>query len=233
MARGARTGRLASALVLGIALAASCSSDDAAPDTSTTAPSTETSPTAPPTTGGPPPTTAAESVDALLLTADDLPEGFAANPDVDDTITAFCAGQDATAGLQASARALVGFTRTPPGASVIQIALRFEGDGAAAFVAQAESLLAGCSEVPDATGLAFAYEPASPEVLDALGGTDASVARYGTSIGSGNLTLNVVAFHQGDVGQLVAVLGLEEDRRALDALALDAVTAAVAGLGAD
>jgi hypothetical protein len=214
--RRARAGLLALALV-----ATACAGDDEPAATTSTVPATTT------TSDGPPATSAAESLVPLLLTAADLPDGFAPSDDVDDTITAFCAGQDATAGLQASARELVGFTRTPPGASVIQIALRFEDDGAAAFVAQAEDLLDGCSEVPDASGLAFTYEPLAPEVTAALVGTDASAGRYGTSIGSGNLTVDVVVLQQGDLGQLVAVLGLDQDRSTLDALAATAVRAAV------
>lgn len=208
-------------------LAAACSSgDDATPPdpTSTTTSTTEAD--------GPPATTEAESLESLVLTVDDLPEGFAPSGDVDDTVTTFCAGQDATAGLQATAREVVGFTRTPPGASVVQLVLRFAEDGAADFVAQAASLLEGCNEVPDATGLAFTYEPVSPGLAELVEPLDGSAARYGTSFGSGNLTLNVVVLHQGDVGQLVAVLGLEQDRADLDALAEAAVGAAVERLTA-
>ena len=38
----------------------------------------------------------------------DLPDGFAASPDVDDTLTAFCVNEDATTGLQASGRVVRG-----------------------------------------------------------------------------------------------------------------------------
>jgi len=145
---------------------------------------------------------------------------------IDDTITSFCAGEDATAGLSASGRASAGFTRTPPGASVLQIVFRFDDDGAAAFVEAAEAILGRCQEVPDFTGLAFSYEPVSEVVAASLAGADGSASRYGTSVGSGNLTSEVAVMRHGDVGQLVAVLGLEMSREELDALAAAAFAAA-------
>ncbi|MEQ1785864.1 MAG: hypothetical protein ABL966_02335 [Acidimicrobiales bacterium] len=166
-------------------------------------------------------------LEGRLIAAADLPAGFAPDADVDDTITAFCAGQDAAAGLQASARSIVGFTRTPPGASVIQLAFRFDDDGAALFVEQAEALLTSCSDVPDATGLAFTYEAVTAPVAAALDGVEASASRYGVSVGSGTLTLDVAVLQQGDLGTLVAVLGLDQPRDALDELAVAAFTAAV------
>jgi hypothetical protein len=216
--RSARAGLLALALVT----AACTGGSDDAEGSTTTGPTATTGPgttLGPPVDDGPPLTTAAESLVGLMLTADDLPPGFAPSDDVDDTVTTFCAGQDATAGLRATAREVVGFTRTPAGASVIQVTFRFADDGATAFVDQAEALLEGCDEVPDGTGLAFTYEPVSPTLTTALATTDASASRYGTSFGSGNLTVNVAAFRQGDIGQLVAVLGLEQDRAELDTLA--------------
>ncbi len=201
------TRRAVALVAVVLASLAGCTDDDPTPSSTTTS-------------------TAADPLDDLLITPDDLPDGFAPNPDVDDTITAFCAGQDAAAGLQASSRAIVGFNRTPAGASVIHLVFRFDDDGAARFVSQADELLTSCSEVPDATGLAFTYEPVSPALTTALEGVDASATRYGTSIGSGNLTLNVGVFHQDDIGVLVAVLGLETHRDELDELAAEAFTAA-------
>lgn len=215
-------------LTLAVALLASvtsCTDDDAVdprPDPSSTT-----------TTSATPGTTAADDpgLGALLLGSDDLPAGFEATAGVDDTITAFCAGQDAAAGLQASGRAAIGFQRTPPGASVIELVFRFEADGAQQFVAQAEGLLDGCSDVPDATGLAFTYEPASPEVAASLAEDEPSASRYGTSVGSGNLTINIAVVQRGDLGALIAVLGLDLPRAELDALASTAFAAALEPLG--
>ena len=194
-----------------------CTDDDGAPPTTTASTTTTVAPDG--------------ELEQLLVTAEDLPAGFAPSADVDDTITAFCAGQDAAAGLSASGRAIVGFTRTPPGASVIQLVFRFDDDGAARFVEQAEDLLTSCSDVPDATGLAFTYEPVSAPVEETLAGVDSSASRYGTSVGSGNLTVNVAVIQQADVGLLVAVLGLEEPREALDELAAEVFAAAASRLG--
>lgn len=166
------------------------------------------------------------ALEPLLVTADDLPAGFTPHADVDDTVTAFCAGQDATAGLRASGRAIAGFQRTPVGASVIEVVFRFDGDGASQFVMQADDLLTGCSDVPDATGLAFTYEPISPNVATALAGVQTVASRYGVSFGSGNLTVNVAVIQQDDIGVLVAVLGLDLPREELDALTATAFTAA-------
>lgn len=168
-------------------------------------------------------------LEGLALSAADLPAGFGPSPDVDDTITSFCANEDAAAGLRASGRMVRGFTREGGGASVIQLAFRFEDDGAATFVAQAGEILERCSGVPDGTGLAFEYQALAPE-LDAriADGTDAHAGRYGTSVGSGNLTVDLVAFARGDVAQLVAVLGLQQPRADLDALARTAFEAALA-----
>ena len=170
-------------------------------------------------------------LEALLLTAADLPDGFTATEDVADTVTSFCAGQDATAGLRAEGRAIVGFTRTPAGASVIEVVFRFEDDGASSFVDQAEELLTSCSDVPDATGLAFTYEPLSSAVAESLAAADTSASAFGTSVGSGDLNVEVAAVSHGDLGALVAVLGLEQPRADLDSLASTAFEAAVAKLG--
>lgn len=163
-----------------------------------------------------------EPLDGVLLTAADVPAGFEPSEEVDDTITSFCATHDAASGLQAAERAVVGFARSGGGASVIQLAFRFEEGGATTFVTQAEAALAACSGVPDGsgTGLAFEYEPLSPAVADVL--ADAGEARtggFGTSVGSGSLTVEIAVVQQGEIATLVAVLGLDEPRDALDALA--------------
>ncbi len=227
-----RLRRLALAAVVLAGASTACTDDDASP-ASTTAPITTTTTTTTTTSDPATPTTVPNdpALTPQLLTADDLPDGFEPNADVDDTITAFCAGQDAAAGLQASGRAIAGFRRTPAGASVIELIFRFEADGAARFVTQADDLLTGCSEVPDATGLAFTYEPVSAELEAALVGADASASRYGVSFGSGNLTVDVAVVQRGDLGVLVAVLGLELPRAELDALAAAAFTAALDKLG--
>jgi hypothetical protein len=167
------------------------------------------------------------TLEPLLLTAADLPASFAPTEDVTDTVTTFCAGQDATAGLSADGRAIVGFTRTPEGASVIEVVFRFEDDGAAAFVEQADELLTSCSDVPDATGLAFTYEPLSEPVATTLAEAAASAGRFGTSVGSGDLTVEVAVVAHGEIGALVAVLGLDQPRGLLDELAEAAFTAAI------
>jgi hypothetical protein len=77
--------------------------------------------------------------------------------------------------------------------------------------------------------LAFEYEALSAGVDGAIAGAaDAHVSRFGVSVGSGNLTLDLVVFHRNDVAQLVAVLGLDLPRADLDELAtatFDAVAA--------
>lgn len=210
-----------------LASAASCTDDDA-PATPSSSTSSSSS-----TTSAPTGTTVPDDPDlaARLLTAEDLPSGFDTTASVDDTITAFCAGQDAAAGLRASGRAVIGFSRDPAGASVIELMFRFEDGGAPQFVTQAEGLLAGCSEVPDATGLAFTYEPVSAEVAAALDASESSASRYGVSVGSGDLAVNVTVVQQGDLGALVAVLGLDQPRADLDALASQAFAAALERLG--
>ncbi len=167
-------------------------------------------------------------LEQLLITAADLPGTYAAVEDVGDTVTTFCAGEDATAGLQASGRAIVGFNRTTPGASVIHLVFRFrEGDGPR-FVQQAGEVLGRCSAVPDLTGLAFTYEPVDAPVEATLVGTDQHVARFGVSVGSASFTEQIVVFRHGDVAHLVAVLGADLPRADLDALATAAFGAAAA-----
>ena len=215
-----RRGWVLPALAVALLLAA-CSDDDGSNPTTTAS-------SAPGATNTIAPDDPALS--ARLITAEDLPKGFAPTEDVDTTITAFCAGQDAAAGLSADGRAIVGFTRTPPGASVIEVVFRFEDDDAAQFVTQAEALLTSCSEVPDSTGLAFTYSPLSEPVAATLEGVDSSAGRFGTSVGSGGLAVEIAVLQQGDLGALVAVLGLDEPRADLDALASTAFTAAIEGL---
>jgi hypothetical protein len=198
---------------------AACNDDDGSDTTSS--PTTTASTT---TTAGVDPSLAGH-----LLTSDDLPDGFTESPDVDDTVTSFCATEDAAAGLQASAREVRGFTRSAGGASVIQVVVRFRDDDASAFVAQASAILDRCSGVPDGTGLAFEYDSLPPD-LEAVvaAASDALVGRHGVSVGSGNLTVDLIVFHRGDVGQLVAVLGLDLPRADLDALAAAAFGAVAA-----
>jgi hypothetical protein len=214
-------------LILAVALvAAACSGDDDRSDATTT-----TTAMVGPTT----PTTVADdpTLAPLLVTADDLPDGFARTEDVGDTITAFCANEDATAGLQASGRAIAGFGRTPAGVSVLQVVFRFRTGDAATFVRQADEILQRCDQVPDATGLAFDYTPAAADLLSALTpGTDAATAATGVSIGSGSLRSAVGVVHKGDVGTLIAVLAVDTDPAVLDELARSVFTAAVARLAA-
>ena len=208
-----RTPSLVAVLLAIGALTTACNGDDEPAPSTTTEASTST-------------TAADAELAAHLLAVGDLPSGFEVAAEVDDTITTFCANEDATAGLRASAREVRGFTRTGGGASVLQVAIRFDDDGAARFVDQASAILDRCSEVPDVTGLAFTYEPLAAG-LDApfAGRADALVGRYGVNVGSGQLSIDLVVLRTGDVGQLVAVLGLDVQRQDLDALAAAAFEA--------
>jgi hypothetical protein len=211
-----------SMLVLALAVAAIGACDDGGGDADTTT-TERTAASSTSTTDG---TDIDPELAARLLEPADLPAGFTPSDTVDDTITAFCAGEDAAGGLQASARAARGFTRAGGGASVIQLAFRFRDDGAAAFVAQAAAILDRCDSVPDATGLAFEYEPLTPEVdAPVAGASDAHTGRYGVNVGSGSLAIELVVLQQGDIGQLVAVLGVDLPRAELDALAIAAFSA--------
>lgn len=177
-------------------------------------------------------TTVPAALRPYLIGADDLPPGFQPASSVDDTITSFCAGEDAAAGLQATARSVQAFNRTPAGASVLQMVFHFREGDAARFVEQAGQVLSRCSNVPDIRGLAFAYSPVDATVEAALGGTDAHVARYGESAGNATLTEEVAVFHHGDIAALVAVLAVNAPRADLDALAAAAFRAAAeAGRG--
>lgn len=207
-----------SILLLSVLCTVLACSDDHSPSTTTTEATTTT-------------VTPAEdpALAALLLEATDLPAGFTPSSSVDDTITAFCAGEDATAGLQASGRAVRGFSRAGGGASVIQLVFRFREDGATTFVAQADAVLSRCSGVPDATGLAFDYEPLTPGLEDPIAASsDSHTGRHGVNVGSGSLSIDLVVLQRGDVGQLVAVLGIDTPRDQLDELA----RAAFAGVAA-
>lgn len=194
-----------------------CAGSDAPPTTTSSMPPTST-------------TGADEALLSLVLQPGDLPEGFMASPQVDDTATTFCAAEDAAAGLRATAREVRGFTNAGSGASVIQLAFRFEDDDAAQFVTQASEVLERCNRVPDISGLAFEYDSLSPELEGLLEQSTSAVGRHGVSIGSGSLSINVVVVQQGDVGELVAVLGVDVPRADLDALALTAIGAALAKL---
>lgn len=208
---------LATGTAVALVLAAACTGDDTDPAPSTTAPTT----------------TAAPGVDddpalrALLLEAGDLPAGFAPVADVGDTVTSFCAGEDAAAGLRADGRAVVGFASTPPGRSVVEVVLRFpDGAGAQAFVDQAEAVLARCDEVPDVSGLAFDYGPLDPAVAGALTPVDDVVTADGRSVGSGALRSLVGVYRQGRLAVLVAVLAVEATEAEVTALATTAFAAA-------
>jgi hypothetical protein len=210
------TSVLAALAAAALLLGAACSDDDhpSTDPTSSTA-STELPARNDPTLG------------KHLLRATDLPAGFAAVAGRDDTITSFCAGQDAVAGLQATARAFVSFTRTPAGAAVLQLIFRFREGDAARFMDQSTAILDTCSSVPDIHGLAFAYDPSTDAVDAILKDSDAHVSRHGTSVGRGNLNEDVAMFRRGDVGVLVAVLTNDQTRDQTDALAVAAFTAAV------
>ena len=179
----------------------------------------------------PPATTPTAPLEVVLLTPADLPDGFEPAAG-DDTITTFCAGQDAAAGLRATDRQVAAFARQPAGASVIQVVLRLEDDGAQQFVEQAGALLETCSEVPDGSGLAFTYEPVSAPVAAALDSVPGAVSGYGTSVGSGALTVQIAVARRGDVAVLVAVLGVDQPRPDLDLLAAAVFEAALARLPA-
>jgi hypothetical protein len=216
---------LLAALLLVAALAA-CSGDDDGDG------SDGTSTTASTAAGDGTTTTVPAELRPYLIGADDLPPGFQPASSVDDTITAFCAGEDAAAGLQATARSVQAFNRQPAGASVLQMVFHFREGDAARFVEQAGQVLGRCSNVPDIHGLAFAYSPVDATVEAALGGTDAHVARYGESAGNATLTEEVAVFHHGDIAALVAVLAVNAPRAELDALAAAAFRAAAeAGRG--
>ena len=150
-------------------------------------------------------------------------------PDVGDTVTTFCVGEDATAGLQASGRAIAGFARTPPGVSVLQVVFRFEDDGAATFVQQAGEILGRCNEVPDAHGLAFTYKDAPARARQRpWPERTRHVATDGVSVGSGSLRSIVGVFRRGDLGSTGGRPCGRPSSADADAVALAAFTAAAA-----
>jgi hypothetical protein len=211
---------LAAVALLALGPLAACSDDGGRSSSRTT-----TSTTTDPATS----TTVDPGLLTRILDPGELPVGFSRDDSgIDTTITSFCAGQDAAAGLQASARLAAGFRRQPAGASVVQLVFQFRAGDAARFVTQAEKVLDACSNVADFQGLAFTYEPTAPEVDAALDGSDAHVTRYGASVGSAKLTEEVAVFRHGDVGQLIAVLGVDLTRADLDLLARSAFGSAVA-----
>lgn len=206
--------------------AAACSDDEPSATSSTT--SSTSSTTAGEGTTSSTALPNSEALVPLLLTGDDLPGGFTASDEVDDTITSFCATHDAAAGLQATERAVVGFSRTGGGASVIELVFRFRPGDAERFLAQAEEALSACSGVPDGsgTGLAFEYEPLPEPVEAALSQVGAGrTGALGTSVGSGSLVVEVAVVQQDDLAVLVAVLGLDEPQEDLDSLAAVAFAA--------
>jgi hypothetical protein len=162
----------------------------------------------------------------FLLTVADLPAGFAETPGTDSTVTSFCAGQDAVAGLVAAGRAYASFSRTPAGAAVLHLVFRFRKGDAATFVQQGRAILDTCSNVPDIRGLAFSYDDSVPAVEELFAKLD-HVTRHGTSAGSGNLSEDVAMFRRGDIGELVAVLTNGAPRAETDALAVAAFRAAI------
>lgn len=212
------------ALVLVLLITVACSDDGGSAGTTTSSSTAGDG-------GSSTSTTADPALVPFLLTTTDLPGTFHAASGVDDTVTTFCAGQDAAARLHASARALVGYTRDPAGASVIQLVFRFRADDATGFVEQARDAFDSCSDVPDIQGLAFAYEASTPSVDAVFDATDGHVTRYGTSAGSGSLHVETAVFRRGDIAQLVAVLVVNGTRADLDALATSAFTAAVGRAG--
>jgi hypothetical protein len=202
-------------LALGLVLGA-CSGDDSDP--------AEPEPTTTSTVANDP------GLAGLLLGADELPGTFVPVEEVGDTVPTFCVGQDPTAGLRASARAVAGYAREPAGVSVLQLLFRFDDDGAATFVEQARAVIDACHEVPDLNGLAFTYRDAPAGAVAALAGLDASVTADGVSVGSGALRSIVGVFQRGDLGGMVAVLAAGDSGPDAEAVAVAAFTAAAENL---
>lgn len=205
------------ATVLGLLVTAACSDDGDGTSSSSSSSSTTI------------PIPSDPELETMLLREGDLPPAFTVETGTEgaDTITSFCAGEDAAAGLQASGRALVRIRREPVGVAVLQLVFRFRDDDAATFVRQAGEILQRCHEVPDAQGLAFSYEPATPAIDAVFADADDFVARYGSSVGSATFNEDIAVFRRGDVAQLVAVLAVDTPRAEVDALSLAAFTAAV------
>ena len=164
---------------------------------------------------------------ATQVQAGDLGTGYLQDTSSNNTVTSFCFGQDAAQGLRATARAYVGYGRSPAGAAVLQLTFRFAPGDAARFVAQADQMFSTCSGVPDIQGHAFTYQPTTAAVDGALAATDAHTSRFGVSVGNGNLTEEAAFFHRGDIGVLIAVVTNQLPRADTDALATTAFAAAV------
>jgi hypothetical protein len=162
---------------------------------------------------------------ATQIQASDLGTGFLENDSSNNTVTSFCVGQDAAQGLRATARSYVGYGRAPAG--VLQLTFRFRKGDAAKFVSQADQMFSTCSGVPDIQGQAYTYEPVTSAVDAALAGADGHSARYGVSVGNGNLKEEAAFFHKGDIGVLIAVVTNQQERADTDSLALTAFAAAV------
>lgn len=210
------------ALLAVVATTAACSDDGGSgPTTTATVDATTTS------LGTDP------ALEAMLLEPADLPPGFTAETGDGgaETVTTFCIGEDAAAGLRASARALVRMRRDPVGVALLQLIFRFTGDGAGTFVQQADDIFDRCNEVPDAQGLAFSYGPAGAGIDEALSGVDDFTTRFGSSVGSGSFSENIAVFRRGDIAQLVAVLAVDTARQEVDALTETVVRAALARSG--
>jgi hypothetical protein len=224
--------RAVGAAVLVVGLLAACSGDDGSrADRAASSTSSSTSSTASTVAGEETTTTVPPELAPYLIAASDLPAGFAPSGGADDTITSFCASEDAAAGLRATKRAVAAFNRSPAGASVLQMVFHFRSGDGARFVDQAGDALDRCSNVPDIHGLAFAYSPVDPAVDAALAGTDDHLARFGQSAGNGNLSEEIAVFRHGDIATLVAVLAVSTARADLDALATAAFRAAAARAG--
>jgi hypothetical protein len=211
---GRRHRLLVAVLALLPLVTAACSDDDGEAGSTTVGPST-TIPNDP-------------ALVPLLVQHDELPDGFEEARPEEDTVPTFCAGVDATAGLRATGRAIAHYDREvePLGQSIVDIVFRFEGDGAAAFVRQAREAFEQCHEVPDFSGLAFAFSPASDALEAELAGTDDHVARHGSSVGSGVLQEEIAVFHRGDVAHFVAVFTSSRPAAELEALAVTVFAAA-------
>jgi hypothetical protein len=200
---GRRHRLLVAVLALLPLVTAACSDDDGEAGSTTVGPST-TIPNDP-------------ALVPLLVQHDELPDGFEEARPEEDTVPTFCAG-----------RAIAHYDREvePLGQSIVDIVFRFEGDGAAAFVRQAREAFEQCHEVPDFSGLAFAFSPASDALEAELAGTDDHVARHGSSVGSGVLQEEIAVFHRGDVAHFVAVFTSSRPAAELEALAVTVFAAA-------
>jgi hypothetical protein len=223
--RRPRSVRAVTAALLLAVLAVGCSNDHTAsrPTTSTTA--TLRLHTVTPSGSTSVPDVDDPALRATQVQASDLGTGFIEDTSSNNTVTSFCFAQDATHDLRATARAYVGYGRAPAG--VLQLTFRFRKGDAERFVAQADQMFSSCNEVPDIQGQAYTYQPVTRAVDATLASTDGHTARYGVSVGNGNLTEEVAVFRKGDIGVLIAVVTYQVPRADTDALATKALTAAV------